>query len=185
MQTIESKQNGIDTTALRASMKAIAQKPGEGKVRFHVCTEWSGGTQSTTRVEDWQIGDKTQGRSFTILADEPPELLGNSIAPNPQELLMAGLNACLTVGYVTGCSMRGIEVDSLEIETEGDLDLRGFLGLDPNVKPGYDELRYTVRIRSSGTKEQIQQIHDTVMATSPNFFNLANPIRLKPTLVVE
>ncbi len=98
---------------------------------------------------------------------------------------MAALNACMAVGYVAGCAMRGIELTALEIETEGALDLRGFLGVDPAVNPGYDEVRYTVRIRGDGTPEQFREIHETVMKTSPNFANFARPIRLRPTLVVE
>ena len=98
---------------------------------------------------------------------------------------MAGLNACMTVGYVAGCSVRGIELESLSIETEGSLDLRGFLGIDKNVPPGYEEIRYTVRIKGNGTPEQFEEIHKTVMATSPNYWNLSRPIRLTPTLVVE
>jgi hypothetical protein len=81
--------------------------------------------------------------------------------------------------------VRGITLQSLVIETEGDIDLRGFLGIDPNVPTGYDTLRYTVRIKGSGTKAQFAEIHEAVMATSPNFYNLSRPVGLKPTLVVE
>jgi len=81
--------------------------------------------------------------------------------------------------------MQGIELDKLEIQTAGELDLRGFLGLDASVKPGYDEIQYTVRIKGNGTPEQFQEIHDTVMATSPNRWNMANPIKLKADLIIE
>ena len=74
---------------------------------------------------------------------------------------------------------------SLKIETDGELDLRGFLGIDPNVPPGYENLSYVVRIKGSGTKEDFAEIHDAVMATSPNFYNVSRPVTLKPTLVVE
>ena len=98
---------------------------------------------------------------------------------------MAALNACMTVGYVAQCAVRGITLESLEIETEGEIDLRGFLGIDPNVPPGYESLRYTVRLRGDGTEEQFAEIHEAVMATSPNFYNVANAVALKPTLLVE
>ena len=71
------------------------------------------------------------------------------------------------------------------IETEGEIDLRGFLGIDPAVTRGYDNLRYKVHIKGNGTKEQFAEIHEAVMATSPNFYNLSRPVALKPTLVVE
>jgi hypothetical protein len=71
------------------------------------------------------------------------------------------------------------------IETEGEIDLRGFLGIDPTVAQGYENLRYKVRIKGNGTKEQFVEFHEVVMATSPNFYNLSRPVALKPTLVVE
>ena len=91
----------------------------------------------------------------------------------------------MTVGYVAQCAVRGITLESLAIETEGEIDLRGFLGLDPAVPPGYDNLRYTVRIKGNGTREQFAEIHQAVMATSPNFYNLSRPVTLNPTLVIE
>jgi hypothetical protein len=102
-----------------------------------------------------------------------------------QEHLLAALNACVMVGYVAQCAVRGISLESLEIKTDGEIDLRGFLGIDPAVPPGYENLRYLVRIKGSGTKEQFAEIHGAVMATSPNFYNVSRPVALKPTLVIE
>lgn len=171
--------------ALRGKIREVAARPKGGVARFQVATRWAGATRSETSVRSWSLGGENLTRNHTIASDEPRELLGENAAPNPQELLMAALNACMTVGYVAGCSLYGIELKSLEIETEGQLDLRGFLGIDPNVKPRYEEVRYTVRIKGNGTPQQLREIHETVMRTSPNFFNIANPIRMRPALVVE
>jgi len=89
------------------------------------------------------------------------------------------------VGYVAQCAVRGITLESLEIETDGEIDLRGFLGIDPAVSPGYEDLSYIVRIKGSGTKEEFAKIHEAVMATSPNFYNVSRSVALKPTLVIE
>ena len=75
--------------------------------------------------------------------------------------------------------MRGIILECLEIETDGEIDLRGFLGIDPTVRPGYEILSYVVRIKGSGTKEQFAEIHEAVMATSPNFYNVSQPVTLQ------
>jgi hypothetical protein len=91
----------------------------------------------------------------------------------------------MTVGYVAQCAVRGITLESLEIETGGEIDLRGFLGIDANIPRGYESLSYTVRIKGSGTKAQFAEIHEAVMATSPNFYNISKPVALKPTLVIE
>ena len=90
----------------------------------------------------------------------------------------------MIVGYSAVCAHEGIELEELRIETEGDIDLRGFLGIDPTVKPGYDQLRYTVHIKGNATPEQFEKVHRTVMATSPNYFNLASPVPLASRLVV-
>jgi hypothetical protein len=91
----------------------------------------------------------------------------------------------MTVGYVAQYAVRGITLESLDIETDGEIDLRGFLDLDPNVSLGYENLRYIVRIKGGGTKEEFAEIHDAMMATSPNFYNVSRPVALKPTLVAE
>jgi uncharacterized OsmC-like protein len=185
MATVQTKVNGIDTDALKHAMGEISNDAGKGICKFQVATHWMGGTRSATTVDKWAMGGEQLPRNFTIESDEPPELLGEATAPNPQEILMSGLNACVMVGYVTGCAMKGIELESLSIETEGELDLRGFLGLDDSVKPGYDEIRLIVHIKGNGTPEQFQEIHETVKAKSPNFFNISKPIAIRPELVVD
>ena len=80
--------------------------------------------------------------------------------------------------------MRGITLERLEIETDGAIDLRGFFGLDPAVPSGYEKLHSTIHIKGNGTKQQFAEIHEAVMATSPNFYNMTRPVMIKPTLVV-
>jgi uncharacterized OsmC-like protein len=184
-ETASRTLNGIDTNALQQLAQGCATNPRNASVKFAVSTQWTGGTTSTSRVAGYELGGRPIPRSFAIVSDEPHELCGDNGAPNPQELLMASFNSCMMVGYVAGASLSGIELESVAIETNGELDLRGFLGLDASVKPGYDELHYVVRIKGQGTPEQFQKIHETVMATSPNRWNVANPIRLTSELVVE
>lgn len=188
MTTAVTKQghvNGLDMDALAAVMRDITDDPAKGQVEFRVRTEWKGQTRSRTSVSSYTIGGQEVHRTFAIEADEPFELLGRNTAPNPQELLMAALNACITVGYVAGAAARGVTLDKLEIETAGALDLRGFLGIDASVPPGYETIRYVVRIKGNGTPAQFQEIHDTVIKTSPNYFNITQPVRLDARLVVE
>lgn len=177
--------NGINVDDLFALIDGVKRDPATAKTQWRVSTAWQGQTRSRTRVEGLGLAGQTVARRFAIDIDEPLELGGSNRFANPQEYLMAALNACMTVGYVAQCAVRGITLDSLEIETEGEIDLRGFLGLDPSVPAGYENLRYTVRIKGSGTKAQFAEIHDAVMATSPNFYNVSRPVALKPTLVVE
>jgi uncharacterized OsmC-like protein len=176
--------NGINTDALRGAIDAITQDPAKGQTHWEVTSHWRGGTRSDARVSSYGIGGQRVAKDFTIKADEPFELCGTNQFANPQEYLLAGLNACMIVGYSALCALEGIELEELRIETEGNIDLRGFLGIDPSVRPGYDQLRYTVHIKGNATPEQFEKIHRTVMATSPNYFNLATAIPLRSRLVV-
>jgi uncharacterized OsmC-like protein len=188
MATVETKGqqvNGLDVDALRDKVREIEQDPSRGQVEFRVRSEWKGQTRSRTSVDSYTIGGQAVHRHFTIDADEPFELLGRNTAPNPQELLMAALNACITVGYVAGAALQGIALEKVEIETAGALDLRGFLGIDPQVPAGYETIRYVVRLKGAGTPEQFQAIHEAVARTSPNYFNISRPVTIDARLVVQ
>jgi uncharacterized OsmC-like protein len=177
--------NGINVDDLHALIEGVRQGPAKGKTHWRVASAWQGQARSRTYVEGFEIGGEQVARRFSIDIDEPLQLGGSNRFANPQEHLLAALNACMTVGYVAQCAVLGITLEKLEIETEGEIDLRGFLGIDPTVPPGYEKLRYVVRIKGSGTREQFVEIHKAVMATSPNFHNVSRPVNLIPTLVVE
>jgi uncharacterized OsmC-like protein len=184
LDTVKTKINGLDLTALGDVVDEIQKDSSKALVSFDVTTAWQGQTRSETTVDGYTIGGERVARSHKIVADEPFELLGSDGAPNPQELLMAAANACMTVGYVAGAALKGIKLEKLEIRTKGTLDLRGFLGLDDNVPPGYEAIDYEVTIAGNGTPEQFEEIHETVMKTSPNYFNLNRPIRMNGILHV-
>jgi uncharacterized OsmC-like protein len=179
-----NRVNGLDLDALAAVVEAVEKDASRAKVAFDVTTRWAGQTRSETVVEGYTVGGRRVRRSHKIVADEPAELLGKDSAPNPQELLMAAFNACITVGYVAGASVQGIALENLEVRTRGELDLRGFLGLSDDVPSGYEEISYEVRIKGDGTPEQFEQIHQNVLRTSPNYFNISRPIRVNASLSV-
>ena len=116
LDTTTNRVNGLDLTALGDVVEAINADPKKALVSFDVTTRWDGQTRSETTVDGYTLGGERIARSHTIVADEPCELLGSDGAPNPQELLMAAFNACITVGYVAGASVNGIKLDSLEIK---------------------------------------------------------------------
>ncbi|WP_243450949.1 OsmC family protein [Sphingosinicella sp. CPCC 101087] len=174
--------NGIDLQALEETVEAIRRDPAAGLVEFRVKTQWTGRTRSESRIESCRIGGKEIARRFKIVADEPSQLLGNNSAPNPQELLLSALNACMTVGYVAQAAVRGVALDDIRIETAGELDLRGFLGLVDDVPPGYRRIEFVVHLEGDGTADQYREIHDAVIASSPSFFNMTHAIELNGRL---
>lgn len=177
--------NGINVDDLFALIDDVKREPAKGKTNWRVTTTWQGQARSRAEIESYEIGGEKVPRRFSIDIDEPRELGGTNSFANPQDHLIAALNACMTVGYVAQCAVRGIALESLTIETDGEIDLRGFLGIDPAVPQGYENLSYTVRIKGNGTKKQFAEVHEAVMATSPNFYNLSRPVALKPALVIE
>lgn len=186
LDTVKNERvNGLDLKALGEVVDAIQKDPSQAKVAFNVTTRWAGQTRTETVVDGYTIGGQRVTRTHKVVADEPFELLGGDSAPNPQELLMAALNACITVGYVAGASLQGITLERIEIRTRGELDLRGFLGLSDTVPAGYEQIEYEVRIKGDGTPEQFEAIHQAVLKTSPNYFNVSRPVSVKATLSVE
>ena len=176
--------NGLDLQALGEMVDAIGRDPRKASATFQVTSRWMGQTRSEAIVEGFDLGGERITRSHRIVADEPCQLLGSVGAPYPQELLMAAFNACIMVGYVAGASLKGITLESVEIRTRGELDLRGFLGLDDSVPPGYETIDYEVRIKGDGSKADFEEIHCTVMKTSPNYFNMSRPIKMNGSLRV-
>src|SRR5439155_7490616 len=122
--------NGIDTDAVRALIENVAANPAQGMTHWQVASSWQGGTHSRARVDSFAIGGANVPRHFSMDIDEPFELGGGNAYANPQEYLLAALNACTMVGYTALCALQDIALQKLEITTEGDIDLRGFSGLD-------------------------------------------------------
>jgi organic hydroperoxide reductase OsmC/OhrA len=177
--------NGIDTEALGRLVGEIKSDFRKGIAGFRVATHWKGGMRSDTEVDSWSLGGQRVPHRFTVKIDEPRELCGSDAFANPQEYLLASANACMLNTFVAVCALQGVELESLVFESEGELDLRGFLGIDPNVKPGYEELRYTIRVKGNGMPEQYEKAHQAMQALSPNYYNIANGIRLRSTVIAE
>lgn len=179
-----TKPNGIDVGALAAAATSIRADAAKGLTRWAVESRWVGGTRADHQVRGYEIGGAAVGRAFTIRSDEPLELCGTNQFPNPQEYLLAAINACMMVGYAAGAAMMGIRLTKLEIEITGDIDLAGFLGLDGETPAGYPSLEQSVRIAGDGTPEQFARLHETVLATSPNYFNITRAVPTRSRLMV-
>ena len=184
---MSNKPNGIDVAALQQFAQGVAESNDASKrsARFNVKTKWEGQTRSVATVNRYSIQGVEYPRHFEIAADEPTEFFGQNTAPNPQELLMAALNACLSVGYAVNAAAMGITIHSLEIETDGELDLRGALGLDENVNPGYDEVTYVVRLNTDAPREKVEELHKVVSKTSANLANFSKAIRMVSKLEIQ
>ncbi|MGB7930720.1 MAG: OsmC family protein [Gammaproteobacteria bacterium] len=142
--------NGIHLETLQGTVQAIQQDPGLGACKFRASNTWLGGNHNRTTVSGFygarqEIAHK---QTYELHADEPPILAGHDEGANPVEHLLNALAACVTTSMVAHAAVRGIHIEELESELEGDIDLNGFLGLDESVPKGFTEIRIKFRVRS-------------------------------------
>jgi uncharacterized OsmC-like protein len=142
--------NGVDLNSLMETVKAIKAEPELGACKFRARNTWLGGNHNRSTVTGF-YGAKQEvdhKQTFTMDADEPAMLAGNDEGANPVEHLLHSLASCLTTSMVAHAAVRGIEIEELESELEGDIDLRGFLGLATDAPKGYTDIRVTFRVKA-------------------------------------
>ncbi|MEX2670539.1 MAG: OsmC family protein [Phycisphaeraceae bacterium] len=151
--------NGIDVAKLGETAKTLKKQPDQAQFRFHANNQWEhGGLNHTTFTSFYGVGEEHQHPTrFVEHADEPPVLLSNGEAANPVEHLLHALASCMTTSMVYHAAARGIEVQKIESEIQGDLDIRGFMGISPDVRKGYQSIHLTFHVQSDGTEEQLAE----------------------------
>lgn len=164
----------FDREKLTGLIEHIKNKPEAGQTVWKASTKWLGGFRSEAQIRD-----------FTVAMDEPNALGGSDTSPNMVEMVLGAYGCCLTTGYAMNAGLRGIELEDIQIELEGDLDLNGFLGLhDPaETWPGYTNIRANVTLKAPNTTpEQLQELHDAVVGTSPVGSILKQPLQVSTVL---
>ncbi|MEX2530853.1 MAG: OsmC family protein [Gemmatimonadota bacterium] len=177
--------NGVDVAQLTDTIAAIEKDPGLARFQFQAHTVWEGGGRSRTRIQSFEhAGNRDESRAlpFVLAGDEPPVLLGENTAPNAVETVLHALTSCLSVGFIYNAAARGIEVRSLDFDVEGDLDLRGFLGLDENVRPGYNQVRVSYRVDADAPPETLEELCEYTQRTSPVMDLLRNPVEVSVSM---
>ena len=181
-------RNGIDLQGLLETIDAIKAKPELANFTFRAATAWDSGTHSTARIGAFAHAgaeDESRATAFTLEGDEPPVLLGRNLGPNAVELLLASLGFCYSVGYVANAAARGIELEAMEYELEGDIDLRNFLGISGDERPGFTEIRARARVKARGASEdELKELCSYVQETSPVRDVLANGVPVTTSIEV-
>jgi uncharacterized OsmC-like protein len=160
-QTI-NQVNGINLDILQETVKAIEQDPELGKCQFRASNKWISGDHNRTTITGF-YGAKQEiehQQPFEVDADEPPVLAGKDQAPNPAEHLLHSLAGCVTTGIVAHAAVRGIHIEQLESELEGDLDLRGFLGLSENVPKGFTNIRVNIKVKTD--EDNLERLRELI-----------------------
>jgi len=181
-------QNGVNVDQLNETIEHVKDKPELARFQFRAESEWVNGGQSRTEIQEFYgAGQERSSRQepFILEGDEPPILLGNNTAPNAVETLLHSLASCLAVGVVYNAAARDIEIDRLEMDLEGDMDLHSFLGLkEPGEsRPGYEEIRVNYRVKSDAPREEVEELCAYVQETSPVLDMLRNPVPVDVNLM--
>jgi uncharacterized OsmC-like protein len=182
---IPTQVNGVNVDQLIATVNAIQQNPDLARFQFRAHNEWIGGGHSRTSIQGFYGAgqeDTSRSRPFLVEGDEPPVLLGGNAGANAVEAVLHALASCLAVGFIYNAAAQGINVESLSFDLEGDLDLRAFLGLSEDVRPGYEGIRLTYRVESDAPREKILELCDYVQKTSPVMDIIRNPVPVTVSL---
>ena len=176
--------NGLPLAELRQIPEQLREAPEQGLLGFEARTTWLGGLKSRSVIEAFEAGGQRIERRHVIDADEPVQVLGGDTAPNPQELLFSAIGSCLTAVYAVYATQLAIPIRSLRVELRGTLDMRGVLGL-ADVAPGFPEVGIRVFLDAEATPDQIQDLHQRVLAASPNYYHLTSAIPARTQLVIS
>ncbi len=177
--------NGVNVDQLVGTVNAIKQNPDLARFQFRAHNEWLDGGHSRTFIQGFYGADQedaSRTKPFVMEGDEPPVLLGENAAANAVEAVLHALASCLAVGFVYNAAAQGIKIDSLEFELEGDLDLHAFLGLSDQVRPGYENIRLSYRVKSDAPREKIVALCEYVQKTSPVLDIIRNPVPVSISL---
>jgi uncharacterized OsmC-like protein len=183
--TIGTFINGVNVDQLVATVNAIKQNPNLARFHFRARNEWLDGGHSRTMIHGFYgAGEEDTSRSkpFILEGDEPPVLLGANAGPNAVEAVLHALASCLAVGFIYNAATQGIIIESLEFELEGDLDLHAFLGLSDQVRPGYENIRLSYRVKTDAPREKIVELCNYVQKTSPVLDIIRNPVPVTVSL---
>jgi uncharacterized OsmC-like protein len=180
----ENILNGINVTQLTETIEAIRKNPEIAKFRFRADNRWVDGTHNRATVKDFYgaLREDTSRKPIDFEIDEPPVLLGRNLGANPVEYVLVGLSGCLTTSLIAHAAARGIEIRGLSTRLEGDLDVRGFLGISEDVKVGYEGIRVTFRIDADIPDDKKAELVQMAAKYSPVYNTLANPVPVKVLL---
>jgi len=149
--------NGFSTEQIFGTLDAIKQNPEIAKFEFRASNQWISGGHNRSTIKDFYGGcqeDTSRQKPFVFDNSEPPILLGNNEGANPVEFILHGLAGCMTTTMMLHAAAHGIEVESVESRLEGDIDVQGFLGLNNQIRNGYQNIRVSFKIEGDLTEQQ-------------------------------
>jgi len=175
--TGNSVNNGVNVEALVAARQALTDAPQAAQFKWRASCEWKNGTHSHSTVEGFYGLGQEQARkkSFTFDADHPEVFASEDLGATPVEYVLVGLASCLTAGIAAVAQYRGIQLKKVAATIEGDMDLQGILGIDGDVRNGFDGIRVTYDIDADASREDIEALVAQSQKRSAVFDIVTNP----------
>jgi uncharacterized OsmC-like protein len=170
-----AEPNGVPVDKLFATREKMRAQPELAAFRFTARNRWVEGTASASTMREWYGAgaDHDHVEEFTATADHPT--LGHGHGPTPQEYVLHALAACLTAGIATGAAARGITLESVESVVRGEIDVRGVLGVDHDVRKGFSDIRCELTVRGDADPAQLEALIDSSRKGSAVYDMLTNP----------
>ena len=178
-QVIERHRNGVDTEQLYGTLDAIKTQPELGIFQFRARNRWVDGAHNRSTIQGFYGAgqeDDTRESAFVLDAGEPAILLGSDTGANPAEHLLHALAACLTTSLVYVAAERKVRLTEVESVLEGDMDVRGALGLSDEVRNGFSRIRVSFTVKGDAPPEKLRELVERAKARSAVFDMVTNGV---------
>jgi uncharacterized OsmC-like protein len=182
--SVDTVLNGVDVTKLAGIMELIKGNADIARFKFRNRNKWIDGALNQSTLDGFYgaLQEYERETPFVLNNDEAPMLLGEDRGANPVEQVLHGLAGCITTTLIYHAAAKGIEIDEMETSFEGDIDLRGLLGLPGAKRRGYEEIRVKVKVKADATKEEIEELVKLTERRSPVYDIVTNPVPVKVTI---
>ena len=175
--TDKKTDNGVNVAALLGAREALSEAPAAAQFKWRAKCDWVHGTYSKTSVEGYfGLGEEQKHKTtFTFDADHPEVFASEDRGATPVELVLAGLASCLTAGVAAVAQHREAQLTSVSATLEGDMDIQGILGMDSDVRNGFDGIKVTYQIDADASHEDIEAIVAQSQKRSAVYDIITNP----------
>ena len=172
--------NGVNVQALLDAREALKDAPEATKFTWRASCKWQDGTFSKTNVKGFfGLGEEQSHKTETSFEADHPEIFASEDRGiTPIEYVLVGLAGCLTAGVAAVAQNRGVQLRSVESTLEGKMDIRGILGMDSDVRNGYDDIKVKFKIDADAPKKEIEAIVAQSQKRSAVYDVITNPVNV-------
>ena len=176
--------NGVNVEHLLGARTALTDAPEAAEFTWRATTEWVRGTRTQTTIEDYSgLGEQHSHKAeYSYTGDHPEVFAAEDQAPTPVEFVLVGLASCLTAGVAAVAQNRGIQLESVKATVEGDMNILGILGADPEVRNGFNNIRVNFEIEANADPDEIAALVAQSQKRSAVFDALTNPTNVTVTV---